>query len=112
MKKNDEYYVTKMLEDIDFILEHMKNVTKVKLEKNPVLEDSMMFRLVQISESAFNISDKYKEKHSEIPWMEIKGLRNRIVHDYGNVQMDVVYDTLKKDIPDLKKTLKKNNSTK
>lgn len=37
-----------------------------------------------------------------IPWTDIAGLRNRIVHDYGNVDLEVVYETLTNDIPQLK----------
>ena len=67
-----------------------------------------MFRLIQISENARKLSDQYREEHSIIPWTAIFGLRNRIVHDYGNVALDIVYDTLKKDIPDLLNTMKEN----
>lgn len=105
MYKNNEYFLEKMLEDVQFILEHMQNITKEQLEANPVLEDSMMFRLIQISESAAKIEDEFKEKHEEFQWGDISGLRNRIVHDYGNVNMQVVYDTLTKDIAELKKQL-------
>ncbi len=41
------------------------------------------------------------KKHSKIPWGALSGLRNRIVHDYGNVDLSVVYDTLKYDIPEM-----------
>ena len=43
----------------------------------------------------------YKAEHSAIPWMAIYGLRNRIVHDYGNVDLDVIFSTLKNDIAEL-----------
>ena len=41
------------------------------------------------------------EKYPNIEWKVIKGLRNRIVHDYGNVDLKIVYETLKNDIPEL-----------
>lgn len=62
----------------------------------------MMFRLIQISENARKISDSYKNNHGYIPWNSIYGLRNRIVHDYGNVDFNIVYNTVKYDIPALK----------
>ncbi len=40
-------------------------------------------------------------KHGNIPWSALGGLRNRIVHDYGNVDLNIVYETLKNDIPEL-----------
>lgn len=60
-----------------------------------------MFRLIQISENSDKLTEDFKAYHSNIPWRAIKGLRNRIVHEYGNVDLSVVYDTVKNDIPQL-----------
>ena len=68
-------------------------------------QDITMFHLIQISENAKKISDEYKKEHNSIPWGDIYGLRNKLVHDYGNVVLDIVYDTLTIDIPYLKNTL-------
>lgn len=100
-EKNDRYFASKIQDDLEFIMNHMKGVDKEELNKNEVLLDSMMFRLIQISENARKLSDDYKTKHSSIPWTAIYGLRNRIVHDYGNVNLDIVYSTLNEDIPEL-----------
>ena len=71
------------------------------LSANEILLDSMLFRMIQISENARKLSDEYKQKRGNIPWNAMYGLRNRIVHDYGNVDLKVVFDTLKNDIPEL-----------
>lgn len=105
MIKNDKYYIDKLHDDMDFIEEQMKNQTINTLENNPVLLDSMMFRLIQISENARELTNEYMEEHSDIPWTAIYGLRNRIVHDYGNVDLKVVYETLVNDIPELNKII-------
>ena len=61
----------------------------------------MLFRLIQISENSKRLSERFKKEYSEIPWMAVYGLRNRIVHDYGNVDLSIIYFTLKNDIPEL-----------
>lgn len=99
--KNDSYYVEKMKTDLKFIIEHMKNVDLEALSANEVLLDSMLFRTIQLSENAKKLSDEYKQKRKQIPWNAVYGLRNRIVHDYGNVDLNVVFETLKNDIPEL-----------
>jgi uncharacterized protein with HEPN domain len=99
--KNDHYYLEKIKADIGFIVEHMKDVDLQGLNENEVLLDSMMFRMIQISENAKKLSAEYKTEKSSLPWDELSGLRNRIVHDYGNVDLDIVYETLKNDIPEL-----------
>ena len=103
--KNDLYYVRKMLTDLDYIIEHMKNITVDALKADEVLLDSMMFRLIQLQESARKLTDDFKTAHFYIPWTDISGLRNKIVHDYGNVDLDVVFDTLTQDIPTLRELI-------
>ena len=51
------------------------------------------------------LSDEYKTNHNQIPWTDIYGLRNRIVHDYGNVDLTIVFETLKNDIPEVLKLI-------
>ena len=84
--KNDQYFVRKIQEDLAFIIKHMKNVDEEELAHNELLLDSDEFRL---------------SEHPGIPWIAMFGLRNRIVHDYGSVDLSIIYDTLKNSIPEL-----------
>ena len=104
-EKSDDYYVQKIRKDLEFMVEHMKNVDNKELELNEMLVDSMMFRMIQVSENAKRLSESYKLEYEEVPWQAIYGLRNRIVHNYGGVELEVVYDTLKYDIPELLRIL-------
>ena len=99
--KNDAYYIQRIKQDLEFIVLHMKDICIEELNKNEVLLDSMLFRMIQLSENARKLSDTYKDNNRNIPWNAIYGLRNRIVHDYGNVDLNVVFETLKNDIPEL-----------
>lgn len=99
--KNDKYYVEKILKDLRFIREQMNGVCVEALEENEILLDSMLFRLIQVQENAKKLTDAYKMKREDIPWTDISGLRNRIVHDYGNVDLDIIYSTLTEDVPAL-----------
>lgn len=99
--KNDNYYILKIRQDLEFIVIHMKDVDIEELNENEILLDSMLFRMIQLSENAKKLTEDYKQKHNNIPWNAIYGLRNRIAHDYGNVDLNVVFETLKNDIPEL-----------
>ena len=68
----------------------------------------MLFRMIQLSENAKKLTDQYKQTHSNIPWNAMYGLRNRIVHDYGNVDLNIVFETLKNDIPQLLEMFSEN----
>lgn len=103
--KDDNYFESKLREDMAFIIKHTKDIDEVAFSNNEILIDSMLFRLIQISENGKRLSDEYKDSHPTIPWTDIYGLRNHIVHDYGNVDMSVVFSTLKDDIPALLEVL-------
>lgn len=98
--KDDKYYVKKIKEQIEFINVHMKNISINDLTDNELLQDSMLFRLTQLHEYSKGLSEGYKRK-TDIPWNQISGIRNRIVHDYGDVDMTIIYDVLTVSIPDL-----------
>ncbi|MBR5732636.1 MAG: DUF86 domain-containing protein [Lachnospiraceae bacterium] len=108
--KNDSFFANKISEDLAFIVKHTKDIDKEELSKNEVLLDSMMFRLIQVSENAKRLSEEFKAVRKDIPWKAICGLRNRIVHDYGNVDIDIIYSTLKDDIPELLKAISEGDN--
>ena len=60
--KNDQYFVGKIQEDLAFIIKHMKDVDQEELAHNELLQDSMMFRLIQISENARKLSLNYSQR--------------------------------------------------
>ncbi len=99
--KNDNYYIQKIKHDLEFNVAHMSDVDIEELHKNEILLDSMLFRMIQISENAKKLTELYKQSKGNVPWNALYGLRNRIVHDYGSVDLSVVYETLKNDIPEL-----------
>jgi len=104
--KDDKYYLEKIKTDLKFIIDHTDGKTKSELECDEVLIDCIMFRIIQIAENNGKLSDKFKADHKDVPWLAIKGMRNRIVHDYGVVDLAIVYDTVTRGIPEMYKLLK------
>lgn len=58
--------------------------------------------IIQIGELVGRLSGETLEKYTEIPWHAIKAMRNLHAHDYENVDLDIVWNTLREDIPDFK----------
>ncbi|MDL5503430.1 MAG: DUF86 domain-containing protein, partial [Candidatus Methanoperedens sp.] len=54
-----------------------------------------------------HISPELKEKYPKTPWEDIAGMRDKLIHHYFGVDLEVVWDTVEKDLPDLKKKVKK-----
>jgi len=99
--KDDSYFIQKIIEDLAFIIENTGDISLAEFNENEVLQDSMLFRFIQISENVVKLSESFKSINNHIPWFSIKGLRNRVVHDYGNVDLTIVFDTIKFDVPEL-----------
>ena len=76
-------------------------------EADSMCVEATVFNLMQIGELAkTSLSDEVKIQLSSIPWQQIYGLRNRIVHGYEGVSMQIVWDTVSEDIPLLNSQLK------
>ena len=101
--KNDDYYAKKALEEIYVIEEYTKHIKAYEqLLSDGLLLDGIMFRLIQLVEYIKNLSIDYKENHYYIPWGDIIGFRNGLVHEYGKTDYPVVYEIITKDIYELK----------
>lgn len=101
--KDDLYYARRILNDLSFIIKHTADLSQVEFETDEVLLDSIMFRFIQISANIKQLTDDFKIKQHQIPWKSIIGLRNKTVHEYGKVDLKIVYNTVKNDIPKLEK---------
>lgn len=69
------------------------------------MQDACFMNLTQIGENVVKLDDDFISKYKDIKWNEMKGLRNRIVHDYDGVEIQIIWDTIKDDLPKLKKQL-------
>ena len=103
--KNNQYYVDKILTDLKFVIDHTQGKTQQQIEGDDLLVDSIMFRVIQIAENSMKLDEEFQKKNSHIPWRAIRGMRNMIVHNYGAVDLAVVYDTVANSIPELYKML-------
>ena len=71
------------------------------------MQELVAFNLINIGENAGKISDELKLSNSTIPWRQISALRNIIVHDYGNTDVEQVYSTIHNDLIPLKEAFLK-----
>ena len=105
-KKTIKYYLEKIVEDISFCIKHVYDVSLDDFNHDEVLVSAICFKFVQISENVKKLPNSLFEMYDSIPWYKISGLRNRIVHDYGSIQLDIIYNTVQKDLPKLLEELK------
>ncbi len=80
-------------------------MTKDLFEKKEMVVDAVLRNLELIGEASNRLSEEFKEEYSDIPWKKIIGLRNIVIHAYSNVDLDIIWDILMKNIPETKKTI-------
>ncbi|MCI8277645.1 MAG: DUF86 domain-containing protein [Clostridia bacterium] len=101
--KNKEYVsFIKMIEYIDKAIEYTKGYTFESFCNDNKTIDATVFAISQIGELVKNISKETMSKYNNIEWNMIKGLRNRIVHDYEGISLKSIWYVINNDIIDLK----------
>ena len=81
----------------------LRYVSRDEFLANAQLQDSVIRRIEIIGEAAGRLSSAFREgrRHPEIPWARIRGMRNRMIHGYEDIDMDIVWDTVEQHIPRL-----------
>jgi uncharacterized protein with HEPN domain len=88
------------------IQEHTKFRTKKQFLSDRLLQLAIVRLVEMIGEAASRISDEYKDQHRYIDWRAMVTMRNRLVHVYFDIDLDVVWQTIAEDIPALMNVIK------
>ncbi len=94
-----------ILNAIDKIERFIKRMTFAQFKKKELVMDAVIRNFEVIGEASKNIPNSIKNKYPEIPWAQMNGMRNVLIHQYFGVDTKVVWHTAKKALPKLKKQL-------
>ena len=101
--------VEKILKYIYKILDYTKDTEYDTFISNSILVEACVFNLSQIGELANKIDKEFEKSNPSIPWRVLYGLRNKIVHDYEGVNLVLIWDIVKDDLPELNNQLEELN---
>lgn len=107
MKSKDRILIQKIINYIEDVEKYIEGLDAVEFLDDKKTITACAFTVSQIGELAKEITEDTTVNHEDIPWKSIKGMRNRIVHDYENVDLSVLWGTVKNSLPELKEKLKK-----
>ena len=104
---DDRARIEHMLQGVERIKDAMKDVSEEQFYQSRILLDAMSFNFAILGEAANKVSDELQAKHPEIPWGDIIGMRNVLIHDYVKPQPKYMWDAYRNDLDSLKKHLQK-----
>ena len=97
----DDATVLDMLAAARLAVEFMADHDLPALEKDLQLQSSVLFQLLLLGEAVKRLSDEFRDQYAEIPWKRIAGLRDRIIHRYNELDLEVIWEAVRRDLPDL-----------
>jgi len=102
MKKSDDLsYIKDIIDAIDRINIYTEGVTKSKFFEHLMMQDAVIHQIEIIGEASNQISDTFRDEHPDLPWMEMRAIRNKIVHDYRGIELEIIWDTVNNNLPGL-----------
>ncbi|MEX0823887.1 MAG: DUF86 domain-containing protein [Balneolaceae bacterium] len=101
-KRKPDVYLQDILESIDHIKRFLDGVSEEEFYENVEKQDAVLRRLEIIGEAVKHLPDKIREDHPDIPWRQIAGLRDIIIHEYFGITLEMVWVVAIEDILDLK----------
>lgn len=106
MKKDMEVFLKHIAESVEKIEEFTRGLDKDEFKKSVIVQDAVMRRLEIIGEAAKSIAPDFRKKHPEIAWSEMSKTRDKLIHGYFGVDIDLTWDIVINDLPALKEQIK------
>ncbi len=107
MKRDNRLYIDDMIESINNIEEYITEIIKENFAKDKKTIDAVVRNLEVLGEAAKHIPENLKKEFPDIPWREIAGMRNKLIHEYFGIDIEILQKTVYESLPNLKAPLLK-----
>ena len=95
-------YLEDILDSIEYIEHYSKDIDLPEIKNNQMIQDAIIRRFEIIGEAVGKLPENIKTSKPEISWQDIKDMRNKLIHDYGHVDLELVWAVIENHLPTLK----------
>ena len=97
----DSITLLDMLKAARLVVEFRGGMNKIAFREDPKTQSAILHQLLILGEAAKRVSTEFRTQHKSIPWKKIAGMRDKLIHEYDDVDLDEVWKTARSDIPRL-----------
>jgi uncharacterized protein with HEPN domain len=105
VSKDETVYIKHILDAIARIERYLTGISYEQFNEDTLIQDGVIRQLEIIGEASKRLSDGSKANYEDVPWKDIAGMRDKLIHDYLGTDIKAVWDTAKDDVPILKSRL-------
>ena len=91
--------------DIDYygrtVISFVSGMTQAEFAEDRKTIAAVMYAISIMGEATKRLSNEFREEHPHLPWRELTGMRDRLVHDYKNIDLDILWDVISVEVPAL-----------
>jgi len=102
MNRDPRLYLDDIAEAIDVIAEYTAGLSRDEFLTRRLIQDGVIRRIEIIGEAARHLPTELTNRYPDISWVDIVGMRNRVIHEYHGVLLDRVWNTVQNDLPVLR----------
>ena len=107
MEKDNMLYLGHIRDAIVKIEKYATTTSRAGLESNDMAYDAIVREIEIMGEATKHLSENFRDLEQGIPWNLIVATRNKLIHEYTDVNLDQVWDTIQNDLPELKQVIEK-----
>jgi uncharacterized protein with HEPN domain len=101
----DDAYIQHIRDAIASIETYISKLDEPSFQSSQLIQDAVIRQLMIIGEAAKRLSGDFKSAHPDVPWRQIAGMRDKLVHDYLGIDLGAVWDTATIDVPSLRRAI-------
>jgi uncharacterized protein with HEPN domain len=97
----DSQALIDILTGIQQVLQYTQGLKRENLQQDGEKQAAILYRLIVIGEATKRLSNQFREQHPNIPWRQMAGLRDVVIHDYDELDFDILWNVIQVNLPDI-----------